>query len=83
MERGGVRDGRLAVTELQMFAHLAPGPGGQEARRLDWQNLVNPATLAEALYDTCIYHAAVRLSLCRDGDPFRHGEPWRRLAQRA
>ncbi|MGO8678064.1 MAG: alpha-L-arabinofuranosidase C-terminal domain-containing protein [Limisphaerales bacterium] len=61
MERGGVRDGRLAVTELQMFAHLAPGPGGQEARRLDRQNLVNPATLAEALYDTCIYHAAVRL----------------------
>jgi alpha-N-arabinofuranosidase len=61
MARGGVRDGRLAVTELQMFAHLAPGPGGQEHNRLNPQNLVNPATLAEALYDTCIYHSAARL----------------------
>ncbi len=61
MARGGVRDGRLAVTELQMFARLAPGAGGQETNRLDPQNLVNPATLGEALYDTLIYHAAARL----------------------
>jgi alpha-N-arabinofuranosidase len=61
MARGGVRDGRLAVTELQMFAHLRAGPGGQENGRLAPLNLVTPPTLAEALYDTLIYHSAVRL----------------------
>ena len=61
LARGGVRDGRLAVTELQMFAHLVSGVGGQSANRLNPQNLVTPATLAEALYDTLIYHSAARL----------------------
>ena len=42
MARAGVRDGRLAVTELQMFARLAPGLGGQGSNRLNPQNLVNP-----------------------------------------
>jgi len=61
MARGGVRDGRLAVTELQMFARLGPRSGGPESERLNPQNLVSPGTLGEALYDTLIYHAAVRL----------------------
>jgi alpha-N-arabinofuranosidase len=61
MARGGVRDGRLAVTELQMFAHLGPEAPGQPAGSLNLQNLVNPATLGEALYDTLIFHAAARL----------------------
>jgi len=61
MARAGVRDERLAVTELQMFARLAPGVGGQGTNRLNPQNLVNPSTLGEALYDTLIYHAAARL----------------------
>jgi len=60
MARGGVRDGRLAVTELQMFAHLSPEAGGQ-SEWLNRQNLVTPATLGEALYDTLIFHAAARL----------------------
>jgi alpha-L-arabinofuranosidase len=60
MGRAGVRDGRLAVTELQMFAHLGRDGGGQTAR-LNRDNLVNPSTLGEALYDTLIFHAAARL----------------------
>jgi len=60
LARAGVRDARLAVTELQMFAHLRSSPG-QETDRLTPLNLVNPGTLAEALYDTLIYHRAVRL----------------------
>jgi alpha-N-arabinofuranosidase len=60
MGRAGVRDGRLAVTELQMFAHLGPA-AGEQPERLNRQNLVTPATLGEALYDTLIFHAAARL----------------------
>jgi alpha-N-arabinofuranosidase len=60
MGRAGVRDGRVAVTELQMFAHLGREAGGQ-TERLNRENLVNPATLGEALYDTLIFHAAARL----------------------
>jgi alpha-L-arabinofuranosidase len=59
MESAGVGAPRLAVTELQLFAHLR-GPGS-EPRRLTQDKLVNPGTLAEALYDTLIYHTAVRL----------------------
>lgn len=58
MQAGGVRDPRLAVTELQMFARLGPGDGN----RLTRDNLVNPGTLAEALYDVLIYHHAIRLA---------------------
>ncbi len=61
MVKGGVRQPLLAVTELQMFAHLGAPAGGGESERLNHDNLVNPATLGEALYDTLIYHAAVRL----------------------
>jgi alpha-N-arabinofuranosidase len=56
---GQIHEPRLAVTELQMFAHLGRGSDGGE--KLNRDNLVNPGTLAEALYDTLIYHAAVRL----------------------
>ncbi len=62
MAKAGVRQPRLAVTELQMFAHLgSPSAGGAEPR-LRPERLVTPATQAEALYDVLIYHAAVRLS---------------------
>lgn len=59
--RGGVVDPRLAVTELQMFAHLGAPAEGAQTERLNHGNLVSPGTLGEALYDTLIYHAAVRL----------------------
>ncbi|MBP7051407.1 MAG: hypothetical protein KBE65_10370 [Phycisphaerae bacterium] len=61
MKAGGIDDPHLAVTELQLFAHL--GQSSPDApRRLTHENLVSPATQAEALYDVLIYHAAVRLA---------------------
>jgi alpha-N-arabinofuranosidase len=61
MLRSGIQEPRLAITELQMFAHLGAKPGANETERLNRENLVTPATLGEALYDTLMYHAAVRL----------------------
>ena len=64
MSRGGVSQPRLAVTELQLFAHLRAGTSstGAPPARLTPATLVNPGTQAEALYDVLIYHAAVRLA---------------------
>jgi len=62
MAKGGVKEPHLAVTELQMFAHLG-GPSKPDAvAQLTREKLVNPGTQAEALYDVLIYHAAVRLA---------------------
>ncbi|MBU6398881.1 MAG: alpha-N-arabinofuranosidase, partial [Verrucomicrobia bacterium] len=61
MRRGGVKQPRLAVTELQMFAHLGRSGDGNATARLTQEELVTPGTLAEALYDVLIYHAAARL----------------------
>jgi alpha-N-arabinofuranosidase len=44
-----------------MFARIG-SPGGDGPRRVSRENLVTPATQAEALYDVLIYHAAVRLA---------------------
>lgn len=62
MASAGIAQPRLAVTELQLFAHLAGAPAEGEKPRLTPDKLVNPGTLAEALYDILIYHAAVRLT---------------------
>jgi alpha-N-arabinofuranosidase len=62
--KAGVREPRLAVTELQMFAHLGGRADANGPAKLTHNTLVNPGTLGEALYDVLIYHAAVRL------DPF-------------
>jgi alpha-N-arabinofuranosidase len=62
MEAGGIKDPRLAVTELQMFAHMGQGGSSDAPRRLTHDNLVNPSTHAEGLYDVLIYHSAVRLA---------------------
>jgi alpha-N-arabinofuranosidase len=61
MIRYGIQQPRLAITELQMFVHLAREAEGNAPAQLTRDNLVNPGTLAEALYDTLIYHVAVRL----------------------
>jgi alpha-N-arabinofuranosidase len=63
MSEAGIPTPELAVTELQMFAHLKPSAEG-EADHLNNMNLVNPSTLAEALYDILIYHACLRLAPC-------------------
>lgn len=60
MIKAGVREPQLAITELQLFAHIAPAKAGPV--RLDRSTLVSPATQAEAIYDVLLYHAAVRLS---------------------
>ena len=62
MSRAGVKEPRLAVTELQMFAHLGGRQDSNAPVRLHHGNLVNPGTLGEALYDVLVYHAAVRLA---------------------
>jgi alpha-N-arabinofuranosidase len=62
MKHGGIADPRLAVTELQMFAHLGRPSSSSAPTRLTHETLVNPSTQAEALYDVLIYHAAVRLA---------------------
>lgn len=60
MKRAGIRDPRLAVTELQLFPHLADRPA-EGKPRLSPQNLVRQDSITEALYDVLVYHAAVRL----------------------
>ena len=62
MRNAGVRQPRLAITELQMFAHIGKPSDPGAAIRLTHDNLVSPRTLAEALYDVLIYHAAIRLA---------------------
>ncbi len=62
MLRAGIENPHLAVTELQMFAHIAGGRHSSTTARLTYRNLVQPATLAEGLYDVLIYHAAARLT---------------------
>jgi alpha-N-arabinofuranosidase len=62
MKKGGIDDPRLAITELQMFAHVGRSPSPDAPRRLTRENLVSPPTQAEALYDVLIYHASVRLA---------------------
>lgn len=61
MRQAGVRQPSLAVTELQMFAHLGSRPEGDAPARLTHRNLVGQPTLTEGLYNVLIYHAAVRL----------------------
>ncbi len=50
----------LAVTELQMFARIRETETG--TARLTHETLVNPGTLAEALYNALIYHRAIQLA---------------------
>jgi alpha-N-arabinofuranosidase len=62
MKNAGINNPRLAVTELQMFARLGKPSSADAPRRLTHDNLVSPATHAEALYNVLIYHASVRLA---------------------
>ena len=62
MKNVGINNPRLAVTELQMFAHIGRPSSDDAPRLLTNETLVNPATDAEALYDVLIYHAAIRLA---------------------
>ena len=61
MVTAGIKEPRLAITELQLFARVGRAEGDGPAR-LTRENLVLPDTMAEAVYDTLVYHAAVRLA---------------------
>jgi alpha-N-arabinofuranosidase len=61
MAQAGVPSPRLAVTELQLFAHLGAASDKSAPVRLTPANLPNQASITEALYDILIYHAAIRL----------------------
>ena len=58
MLKAGVKDPHLAVTELQLFAHLDDGDGDV---KLTTRNLPSQPTITEAVYDTLVYHAGIRL----------------------
>ncbi len=62
MRTWGIPRPQLAVTELQMFAHVQSDSHADGPARLTHETLVNPGTLGEALYDVLVYHAVVRLS---------------------
>lgn len=62
MIQAGIRDPRLAVTELQLFAQLERNPSSNSAARLHRGNLPGQASITEALYDILVYHSAVRLT---------------------
>lgn len=57
MRELGVKDPRLAITELQLFGKM-PRVEGKKNHRL----LVNPASAAECAFQRLYYHMAVRLS---------------------
>jgi alpha-N-arabinofuranosidase len=62
MQEAGIKEPHLAVTELQLFAHLGTNPNPGAPARLTRDNLPSQATITEAIYDILIYHAAIRLS---------------------
>jgi len=64
MKTRGVDTPRIAVTELQLFAHFTgePQPGEQGAGQiLRSEQLPTPATISEALYLFTLLHAFVRM----------------------
>jgi alpha-N-arabinofuranosidase len=62
MKNAGIRQPRLAITELQMFARIDRSSDSSAPRRLTRDNLVGQRTLTEGIYNVLIYHAAIRLS---------------------
>ncbi|MGA2244451.1 MAG: alpha-L-arabinofuranosidase C-terminal domain-containing protein [Verrucomicrobiota bacterium] len=61
MLKAGFQEPHLAVTELQLFAHVDHGAGANEETKLTSRNLPGQPTITEAVYDTLVYHAALRL----------------------
>ena len=59
--QGGIKEPHLAVTELQLFAHIARRADTNLAIRLTGDKFPGQGTITEAIYDVLIYHAAIRL----------------------
>lgn len=62
MQKAGVQDPHLGVTELQLFEHLGTIANPNDPVRLTRENMPSQGSITEAVYDVLIYHAAVRLS---------------------
>jgi alpha-N-arabinofuranosidase len=62
MLQGGIKEPRLAVTELQLFAHIERASDTNLPVRLTRDKFPSQGTITEAIYDVLIYHAAVRLA---------------------
>jgi alpha-N-arabinofuranosidase len=62
MHGAGMPDPALAVTELQVFAHLGRRGDTNQPVRLTRQNLPGQGSITEAIYDVLVYHAALRLA---------------------
>jgi len=58
MAAAGIADGRIAITELQLFAHVRRAH--EEGREL-LATMPTPSTISEALYLTLILHECIRL----------------------
>jgi len=61
MRAAGIAEPRLAITEMQLFTRPGPPEEGETAC-LTAENMVNPATMAEAIYNTLFGHLAVRMT---------------------
>lgn len=61
MLNAGVREPRMALTELQLFANIGSNRNPDAPARLTRGNLPNQGSITEAVYDILIYHAAIRL----------------------
>lgn len=62
MRAGGIAEPHLAVTELQLFAHLGRNTQSNAPVRMTYETLPSQGSITEALYDILIYHAAIRLA---------------------
>lgn len=61
MKKAGLTEPRLAITELQVFAHLGQRSDPNQPIRLTRENLPDQDSITEAIYDVLVYHAAIRL----------------------
>jgi alpha-N-arabinofuranosidase len=59
MKKRGIADPRIAVTELQLFAHF--GGQARPEKALRPEHLPTPATISEALYLLTLIHAFIRM----------------------
>ena len=84
MEDGGVRDPKVAITELQLFAHYT-GPAGI-GPDLSPATMPTNSTISEALYVAAIIHEAIRLGdlveLITHSATVNHGGGLRKMRER-
>jgi alpha-N-arabinofuranosidase len=88
MRARGVEAPRIAVTELQLFAHFRGEPEGQgEEQKLRPETLPKPATISEALYLFTLLHAFIRMegavALLTHSATVNHGGGLRKAHERA